>query len=137
MPLPKRFLLAFCVTLVVLTTLVVLLPDVAIAAENVAGAEDSEWMQRVDEFFGNYCVKPLETVLFFDFWTKDYLKVSIPLIVFWMLLGSLFFTFRMGFINVRAFTHALRLTRGDYATPTLAYPQNGPSPSSLMCVLFT
>jgi AGCS family alanine or glycine:cation symporter len=117
MPLPKRFLLAFCVTLVVLTTLVVLLPEVAIAAENVADAESSGWMQRVDEFFGKNCVEPLETVLFFDFWTKDYLKVSIPLIVFWMLLGSLFFTFRMGFINVRAFTHALRLTRGDYDNP--------------------
>ena len=31
--------------------------------------------------------------------------------------GSLFLTIRMGFINVRGFWHAVRLTRGDYDNP--------------------
>ncbi|MCF4100967.1 amino acid carrier protein [Gillisia sp. M10.2A] len=44
--------------------------------------------------------------------TKD-----IPFIVVWLLLGALFFTFRMGFINLRGFKHSLELARGKYDDP--------------------
>ena len=40
--------------------------------------------------------------------------VSIPFIVIWLLGGAIFFTIRMGLINVRGFWHAIRLTKGDY-----------------------
>ncbi|MBN2476787.1 MAG: alanine:cation symporter family protein [Pirellulales bacterium] len=42
---------------------------------------------------------------------------SVPLVVFWLLTGALFFTIRMGFINVRGFWHAIRVTKGDYDDP--------------------
>ncbi len=42
---------------------------------------------------------------------------GIPVIVLWLVFGSLFFTLRMGFINLRAFGHAIAVTRGDYDNP--------------------
>ena len=41
-------------------------------------------------------------------------SVSVPFIVVWLFVGAVFFTLLMGFINIRGFIHALRLTRGDY-----------------------
>jgi AGCS family alanine or glycine:cation symporter len=37
--------------------------------------------------------------------------------VLWLVLGAIFFTVRMGFINVRGFKHALGVTRGLYDNP--------------------
>ena len=42
---------------------------------------------------------------------------SVPLVVLWLLLGAIFFTVRMRFVNVRAFWHGIQLTRGDYDNP--------------------
>jgi len=75
------------------------------------------WMDKVDGAFGKYLVTPLYTVLFFDFGTKKYLGTSVPFVVFWLFAGAIFFTLRMGFINIRAFWHAIRLTKGDYDDP--------------------
>ena len=41
----------------------------------------------------------------------------LPLVVLWLVIGAIFFTFRMGFINIRGFRHAIHLVRGDYANP--------------------
>ena len=38
----------------------------------------------------------------------DFVKKNIPFIVVWLLFGALFFTIRMGFINVRGFKHSLQ-----------------------------
>ncbi|MAI72133.1 MAG: alanine glycine permease [Rhodopirellula sp.] len=43
--------------------------------------------------------------------------ISIPFVVVWLLAGAVFLTLRMGFINVRAFKHAIDLTRGLYDKP--------------------
>jgi len=42
---------------------------------------------------------------------------SVPLVVFWLFFGAVFFTVRMGFINIRGFWHAVRVTKGDYDDP--------------------
>ena len=42
---------------------------------------------------------------------------SVPLVVLWLFLGAIFFTVRMGFINIRGFWHAIRVTKGDYDNP--------------------
>jgi AGCS family alanine or glycine:cation symporter len=136
-------------------------PAIPVAEADSAAAQDPNWMDRVDQFFGKFFVQPVATVLFFDFGSQwfqlrhiagmdgdqdgritrkeargqllaafdeldkegkgylteeDYqiLAPSVPFVVAWLLLGGLFFTFRMSFINVRAFWHAIRLTRGDY-----------------------
>ena len=79
--------------------------------------EPQEWRARIDQFFGDYLVAPLDTVLFFGFWTEDWLGTKVPLVVLWLLVGAIFFTLRMGFINIRSFWHGLRLVRGDYDNP--------------------
>ncbi|MDZ3824573.1 MAG: alanine/glycine:cation symporter family protein [Pseudoxanthomonas sp.] len=43
--------------------------------------------------------------------------VMFPLIVGWLILGALVFTFYFGFINVRGFGHGFRLIRGDWNDP--------------------
>lgn len=105
------------------------------AAEVAEGAAD--WMEEVDGFFGEYLVTPLFKVLFFDFWTgpwseevidpatgvasvvehTGWLGTSIPFVVAWLMIGAVFLTLRMGFINVRAFAHAIHVTRGKYDDP--------------------
>lgn len=42
---------------------------------------------------------------------------GIPFIVIWLVLGALFFTLRMGFINIRGFGHSLDLAKGKYDDP--------------------
>ena len=42
---------------------------------------------------------------------------SVPLLVGWLVLGAIFFTVRMRFINVRGFGHAIQVTRGVYTDP--------------------
>jgi amino acid carrier protein len=48
--------------------------------------------------------------VFFPIW-------GIPLVVWVLVIGATFFTFYMRFINLRAFGHALAITRGDYDDP--------------------
>lgn len=49
--------------------------------------------------------------------SKGWLGVSLPFVVIWLLVGAVFLTFRMMFVNVRAFFHAIALTKGDYDDP--------------------
>jgi len=42
---------------------------------------------------------------------------KLPLVVLWLVIGAVFFTFYMGFVNIRGFKHAIELVRGDYADP--------------------
>ncbi|MGA8853779.1 MAG: amino acid carrier protein [Christiangramia sp.] len=42
---------------------------------------------------------------------------NIPFIVVWLVLGALFFTIRLGFINIRGFKHSLELARGKFDDP--------------------
>lgn len=44
-------------------------------------------------------------------------EAPLKLIVVWLILGGLFFTIFMRFINVRAFVHAIRLVSGKYSKP--------------------
>jgi AGCS family alanine or glycine:cation symporter len=56
------------------------------------------------------------SVLFFDvlFWDD---QRTLPFIVAWLVCGAVFLTLRMGFINIRAFTHAIKVTMGKYTDP--------------------
>lgn len=47
----------------------------------------------------------------------DSQKANIPFIVIWLVVGALFFTIRMGFINIRGFKHAIQLAKGKYSDP--------------------
>lgn len=47
----------------------------------------------------------------------DAKTTNIPFIVVWLVLGALFFTFKMGFVNFRGVKHAIELVRGVYDNP--------------------
>lgn len=59
------------------------------------------------------------SVLFFDvmFWDDEH---TVPFIVLWLVIAAVFLTFRMGFINIRAFGHAVNITRGKFTPPGTA-----------------
>ncbi len=103
-------------------------------AEPAAAEVGPDWEEQVDGWFGENIVAPLATALFYDFgsgpWTEEvmgedgqvteviehegWLGASVPFVVAWLILGATFLTLRMGFINLRAFVHAVRVTKGDY-----------------------
>ncbi len=84
-----------------------------------------QWIKDVDAWFGKYLVTPLGKVLFFPIYKHDakddagnvVTTVQVPLIVIWLLVGATFFTIYFGFINIRGFWHAIRLTSGYYDNP--------------------
>ncbi len=73
-------------------------------------------VERIDQVFGEWLVAPLAKLLFFDlaFWDDT---LTIPVVVIWLVLGAVFFTLRMNFVNLRAFKHAIDVTRGKYDDP--------------------
>ncbi len=42
---------------------------------------------------------------------------QLPIVVLWLVIGAVFFTLYMGFVNIRGFKHAIELVRGDYSDP--------------------
>jgi AGCS family alanine or glycine:cation symporter len=94
-----------------------LLPDESAATPSAEPEPSPDWMDQADEGFGVYVVGPLAKVLFYDFGTEHWLGVSVPLVVVWLFAGAIFFTLRMGFINLRGFWHAIQVTRGQYDKP--------------------
>ena len=42
---------------------------------------------------------------------------GVPIIAVWLVLGAVFFTLRMGFINLRGFKHAIDVVRGKFDNP--------------------
>ena len=42
---------------------------------------------------------------------------GVPIVVIWLVFGALFFTFKMNFINIRGFKHAIDLVKGKYDDP--------------------
>ncbi len=82
------------------------------ASSNAENGTKLGFEATVDSFFGEYVVTPLANLLFWPIPGLD-----IPLVVAWLLAGSLFFTLRMRFVNFRLFRHAIDLVRGRYDKP--------------------
>jgi len=116
--------------------------EIGAAAEGPSDVPDKSTFEQVDEAFGDWVVRPIGAVLMFDliFWDNDDPELSglpapiewlaqgalagdehqglaIPLVVLWLVLGAVFFTLRMGFINLRGFKHAIEITAGKYDNP--------------------
>jgi len=75
--------------------------------------EDPSGMKRfenqLDEAFKQFNGY-LEAVMFYKIF-------GIPAAVLWLILGAVFFTIRMNFVNIRAFWHAILVTMGRYDNP--------------------
>jgi len=66
----------------------------------------------------NTMVQPItDIVAAIVFFKIPVFGAQLPLVVLWLVVGAVFFTFYMGFINLRGFKHAIELVRGDYANP--------------------
>ena len=68
-------------------------------------------VERIADAFSDL-VDILAAYLFCDF------GLGVPFIVVWLILGAVFFTLRMGRINVHAFSHAIHVTRDDFDNPS-------------------
>ncbi|MFC1749505.1 alanine/glycine:cation symporter family protein [Pseudomonadota bacterium] len=77
--------------------------------------ESAGFGQSVDGLFG-VLVGWVATATFWDvlFFVDG---VTLPFAVAWLIVGAVYFTFRMGFINIRAFSHAIQCVRGKYDDP--------------------
>jgi len=58
----------------------------------------------------------LEGILFFDILFGSVEGLSVPFLVAWLTFGAVFFTLKMGFVNVRFLGHAIGILRGKYKT---------------------
>ena len=79
--------------------------------------EQPDWIKKTDAGFGKAVVGPMANVIFNTMGTENWLGTPVPFIVVWLFVGATFFTIFMGFINLRGFWHAVRLTKGDYDDP--------------------
>jgi len=89
------------------------------AAEAGAKVVEGTFEAMVNDAFGT-AVEGLSTVLFFPIASFEVggKPVEIPAVVVWLALGALFFTVRLGFINIRLFRHAFTVVRGTYDNPS-------------------
>lgn len=79
----------------------------------LGATETGEATPPLDDLFG-LVNGILAQVLFFDVMPGE---AKFPFIVAWLLVGAVYFTFRMGFINLRMFRHAYHILRGRYQVP--------------------
>ena len=89
----------------------------ATTAESEQATEQEEAQKSfIDGIFGSIN-EVLDTVLFFDIFFGRIDDASFPFLVAWLVIGAVFLTFRMGFVNLRMFRHAYRIVRGRYQSP--------------------
>ncbi len=88
------------------TILFLLIPTVALAAQPEAG---QNFLDNIDRAFSSL-TSVISNILFFSIG-------GFPFIVLWLVIGAIFFTIRMQFINIRAFKHAIDIVRGKYDNP--------------------
>jgi alanine or glycine:cation symporter, AGCS family len=84
-----------------------LLPQIALAQEPAEA--QGGFLGAIDSIFSQI-VAVLDKILFFE-------VGGFPLIVLWLIVGSIFFTLRTGFINLRGVKHAIDVVRGIYDDP--------------------
>tara|TARA_B100000945_G_scaffold321519_1_gene336609 strand:+ start:13383 stop:15194 length:1812 start_codon:yes stop_codon:yes gene_type:complete len=72
--------------------------------------------RNVNESFSPI-VSSIGSVIFYDITRLFGHAKNVPFIVVWLVFGALFFTFKMNFINLRGFSHAIALVKGDFSDP--------------------
>lgn len=87
------------------------LMSTSLAAQTPGGIDDA--INRALEPVAN----AVSSIIFFSVPVGG---AQLPLIVVWLILAALFFTFYFNFINFRGFRHGFRLIRGDYDDPESA-----------------
>lgn len=86
--------------------LLLFVPTTALATQETAPVS---FLDKIDTVFAAI-VSALEKVIFLSIG-------GMPLVVLWLIVGAIFFTLQMKFINIRAFRHAILVVRGRYDDP--------------------
>ena len=68
----------------------------------------NELFLAINEFFNK--------ILFFDIFFKQIEGVEFPFVVALLIVGGVYLTLKMGFVNLRMFSHSLAIVRGKYKT---------------------
>ena len=89
--------------------LALLAPAAALAQEAAPGIDE-----RINDAFAS-TTGPFVGFIFST--PFDIFGVPFPWIVLWLIVGATIFTIYFGFIQLRAFGHAIALVRGDYSDP--------------------
>jgi len=72
----------------------------------------------LDGWINNYFAPVAALLSKVVFFSVPVLGAELPLIVLWLIVAGLFFTFYFRFLSFRGFGHALKITRGDFDDPT-------------------
>lgn len=76
-------------------------------------AQDNGLDERI-----NAIIEPIANVVAATiFYSVTINGAAVPLIVVWLVVAAFFFTFYLGFINIRGFAQSIRIVRGDYSNP--------------------
>ncbi|MDP6850678.1 MAG: alanine/glycine:cation symporter family protein [Planctomycetota bacterium] len=96
-----------------LPTLFAFLTPATLFAQEAEG--DQNFATMVDGIAG-WVVEKIGDAFFYPIYTTPD-GTEIPLVVAWLVVGAIVFTCKMGFINIRAFKHAIDITRGKFDNP--------------------
>ena len=69
----------------------------------------------MNDFFGSIN-SILESILFFDILFGQGEGTTIPFLVAWLIVGGVYLTIKMGFVNLRMLRHSFKIIKGDYTT---------------------
>ena len=95
--------------LLAVVAFVVLVPQAAWAQADAADAASGGLLEAVFQKI----IDVLNLVFYFKIGGEN----GIPFIVLWLVMGAVFFTLRMKFVNLRGFKHAIEVVQGKYDDP--------------------
>lgn len=78
---------------------------IAHAQERTADDKINDWVKPATDF--------ISEIIFFSFPITEH--ANLPLILVWLLIAGLFFTFYLRFINVRGFRTSIKIVKGEFA----------------------
>jgi AGCS family alanine or glycine:cation symporter len=71
----------------------------------------------IDETINNLTAPIATWLADIVFFKIPFFGTGLPVVVLWLVVGAVFFTFYTGFVNIRGFKHAIQLVRGDFSNP--------------------
>jgi len=83
---------------------------------NVLFAQD-QVQRTLDDRINEFMEPITSAIMSVVFFTIPLGSMDIPFVLIWLIVGAIFFTIYMGFVNIRGFRHALEVVRGKYDDP--------------------
>ncbi len=86
----------------------------AVAKETTKKVKKKTILDRFNDGFAKIST-PMVKVVFYELQVAPGIRVKV--VILWLIIASVWFTFYMGFINIRGFKHAVELIQGKYINP--------------------